>query len=212
MKNCINCQTQFQGSFCPECGITATRQYENVAQNVITDPVITDNIKPAKKGKVSAVIRLLLMTLSNIAAVIVLAIGMFRDTSMTFTEQLVDTIASSAMIVFIGIWLWGFVKWCVFAIPKTFRAAKKIANTIIPLSLFAFAAELMICIWLTLIPISVYSFTLTPVMLVVGLVENNPENILIPLVMLAASAFGTYYLGKKDFVKFFGNKKVQGLK
>ena len=212
MKNCINCQTQFEGNFCPHCGNFYVEQQENVAANLFAEPQILEDEKPAKKGKVSAAIRLILMLLCDVAAVIILFAGMFRETSMSFMAQLVDTVASSGMIVFLGIWFWGFVKWCIFAIPKTFRAAKKIANTIIPLSFIAFFAEVIICIWLVLVPISIYGLTLSPLAFVFEWVQNNPENIVLPLVILIVSCVGTYFLGKMEFEKLFGKIKAKASK
>ena len=198
MKTCSNYQTQFEGNYFP------TRQTPFQCD--------TPALPLKKKGTISAFIRLLLMAVCDVCAIATLFSGMFRETSMTLLEQFGDTFASGAMLVFLGVWSWGFVKWCVFAIPKTYRAAKKMAHTIIPLSLLAFFAELMIFIWLTLIPISLYGMTLTPVLAVGLYIQANPTNILVPLILLLVSAVPTFFLGRMEFRKVFGRKTGEAAK
>ena len=165
---------------------------------------------PVKKGgKVSAVIRLLLMSGCNIGAISLFLYGIFRKTEMTPWEQFTDAFACCAFLTFFGVWLWGFVKWVVVATPKTYRATKAIVHRIIPLSLFAFFVEIMIGLWLILLPYSLYTMTLMPILRLVDYVDAHLTNITIPLIMLAVSAAASYFLAKMDLVKIFGDRRLR---
>ena len=186
---CSICQSKFENDLCPDCGQSA-------------------QVSLTTGGKISAVIRLLLMSICNVAAVVVLFYAMFRESKLSVWAQIVDSVASAALVVFFGVWLWGFVKWVVFAIPKTFRFAKYIFSAIIPLNLFTLVIEFMFCVGITLIPFSLYAATCSPILYVASFVDDNPNNIILPLVLLAVFGFATYFLGKKDFTKVFGARKV----
>ena len=183
------CQTILKNDFGPDDGQSAP-------------------VSVRKGGKISAVIRLLLMSICNVAAIVVLFYAMFRESKLSVWAQIVDSVASAALMVSFGVWLWGFVKWVVFAIPKTFRFAKFIFTSIIPLNLFTLVIEFMFCVGVTLIPFSLYAATCSPLVYVASFVDDNPNNIILPLVLLAVFGFATYFLGKKDFIKVFGARKT----
>jgi hypothetical protein len=206
MYYCQNCGRETSEKICQNCA----QPIEGLAVNethVYEEPT---PVKNKRKGKISTLIGLILMALSDIAAVIVLFAGLFRSTSMTFLEQIADSVASAGLILFLGIWFFGLAKWIAFAVPKTFRASKAIARAIIPLSLLAFVAELMIVIWLTLIPISIYGATLAPATMFLGYLHiAHPENVLLPILFVAIVGVATYFLGRYAVKKVFGNKFAQ---
>lgn len=153
------------------------------------------------KTKVAATIRLIISALFLVGGIILLAYGLFRKADMTFAHRVADILASCGLIFFMGIWFYGLFKWCAYAIPKTFGAAKSIAHSIIPLSLFAFAAEAIICIGLTFIPITIYGMTLTPVAIAARFFMDNPENVIVPLVVFIVFLLGLLKIMQIDFKK-----------
>lgn len=203
MKTCSNCQTQFEGNVCPTCGAPESTPTQKEI------PVLSPELPLEKKGRISAVIRLLLMTICNVSSVVVLFYGMFRPSDMTVGEKIVDAFDSFAMIVFLGVWLWGFVKWLVFATPKTVRFAKKIVHTVIPLSFYAGAIELMVVVILAVLPFWLYTATFAPVLFLMDLIQNDPTYVGIAFVLLAVSGLGSYFLGRMDFRHVFGRQKLR---
>ena len=185
MKNCSAYQTQFEETYTPTLDLTPPR---------------------SKRGIVSAVIRLLAMTGCNVAAVIALVYAPFQNADMTLWEKIWDGFASFAMLLFLGAWLWGAIKWAVLAFPKTFRGAKRILETIIPLSVNAAIVEFSICGLIALIPYGAYLASFVPIMWLMDFISAHRGNILIPLLLLVASAPAVYFLGRWDFRKVFGNK------
>lgn len=206
MSNCKNCGTEVDGYFCRNCGHPVEQS------NTQEEPISMDVLNaepPKKKGKISSVIGLLLMAICDAVAVFMLFKGIFRTTDMTFTEQLVDTIGAAALVLMLGIWFFGLVKWIVFSVPKTFRWSIRIANAIIPLSCFVFVAEIMFVIWLTLIPISLYSVALAPMAALVSFfMTNRAAAYALPLAILALVAAGgaTYFLVSRVIKKHFAKQ------
>lgn len=190
MRICEFCKTESKSEFCPNCGL-------------LTVP------KPEKKGKVSTVIGLIFMVFFDIIAMALLVYAFFRDIDATALENAVEMINSAGALMLLGLWFLGFSKWIAFAVPKTFKVAKGIIRSIIPLTLFAFAVEAMVCIWLTLIPVSIFSITLMPLALLIKFMESQPTNIFAAVVIFVLACLATYYFGKKVIVKSFGKSELE---
>lgn len=203
MNTCSNCQTQFEGNFCPNCGSPAvTPVQEPLANNA---PVVSEK----KKGVVSAVIRLLIMTICNVIAVGLLFYAPFQSSeTMTFWEKIVDGVASCGMLMLLGTWFWVVIKWAIFATPKTFGFAKKIFETIIPLSSLALFLEVSIGAVIAFFPISIISLAYSPVLLLATYISEHRTNILVPLLVLVVAAAAVFFLGRLDFHKVFGKRKA----
>lgn len=198
MKICSICQTNFEGDFCPKCG-----------QSVPTTTTKKSTKISFQRGiEISAIIRLLLLSVCNVGAVVVLFYALFRASKLSVWAQIVDSVASCALIISVGVWLWGLVKWTVFAIPKTFRVAKSIFSSIIPLNLFTLFIEFAVCASITLIPFSLYVATYSPILYAASFIDDYPNDIILPLLLLAVFSLASYLLGKRDFFKIFEIKKV----
>lgn len=153
------------------------------------------------KTKIAATIRLIISTLFLVGGFVLLSWGLFRKADMTLAHRLADILASCGLVFFMGIWFYGLFKWCGFAIPKTFHAAKSIAREIIPLSFFALIAEVIICMGLTLIPFTIYGMTLTPVAFAARFFMRYPENVIVPLIVFIVFLLGLLKLMQIDFKK-----------
>lgn len=211
MSYCQNCGSEASGKFCPNCG-QPVEELVPMEPSVVEEPPVETFVeepgfrKKKKKGKVSTIIGFVFMALCDIAAVCVLFAGIFRNSSMTFLEQVVDGVASCGMLIVLGAWFFGYVKWIAFAVPKTFRAAKAIVRNIIPLSIIAFGMELVAFLGISLIPISLGAVALTPLTLLIEFLDAHPKNLLYPTLLIAVAGVGTYFLVKYFLEKHFGVK------
>ena len=101
------------------------------------------------------------------------------------------------MLIF-GVWFWGYLRFCIYAIPRTFRAAKKVLTSIFPLTLFALAAEVIFGIWLALLPMSLYGMTVTPLYQLVSLMRQGSLSLVVLLVVLAVSVLMFAYVLRRE--------------
>ena len=193
MNVCPNCNKKSKHPFCPECG-TAT--------------------VPVLKKRRAITVSGILCTLILIAFLILLPVTMVDEfahaAGASFAARLAGGIAGGACTLLLGLWLWGMIRWTVFAVPYTFRAMKSVVSSIIPLSFLAVVAEVMFGIWLTLLPMAAYGMT-TSVVIGVAHAICDVESIPVALLLLALSAVAFWLAARKEIgpiVKFFRDRKA----
>lgn len=197
MNICPNCQTKTKGNFCSACG----------------NPTVALPKKEKSGITVSGVISLLILAIFLFLAPVG-AIADFVECGGSFGHRLSHAIAVVAAMLIFGIWFWGYLRFCVYAIPGTFRAAKKVLTSVIPLSLFAAAAELIFGIWLALIPLSLYGATVTPLYQLIRTMQQGSISFVVLLLILAASVLAFACVVRRElrpFIRRFGAKKEQAV-
>ncbi len=194
MNICPNCKKECRYSFCPECG-SATTPAENNPTPVENNPTLVE--KKRRSITVSGILCTLILAVFVVLLPIVIVDQFVHADGDPFLTRLASGFAGGACVLLLGLWLWGMVRWNVFAVPHTFRAMKSVVSRIIPLSLLALVVEIMFGIWLTLLPLVVYGMTTSPVIGVAYWIRDV-ESLPLALLLLALSAVAFWFVARKE--------------
>jgi hypothetical protein len=194
MNICPNCNKKSKHSFCPECGTE-------------TAPVLQKD----RSITLSGIICTLILAAFAVLLPLTIVEEFIRADGASFVRRLTCGIAGGACMLILGVWLWGLARWMVFAVPRTFRATKTFLSSIIPLTFLALIVELMLGIWLTLLPMAVYGMTASMVIGVVKTLREADFSLLVALSLLALSVMGFGFVAYREalpILNFFREKKT----
>lgn len=135
MKMCPNCQIKGNYELCPVCGAKMEKK-----QRIPKGPIV----------------RLILFAILLAVSVIVTLCStpdLMKEGG--FWKGLSHSIAVLGLTFFTSSLIMGWVKWCVFILPKSFRVANQISRHLVALSILGLAIKLMLWLSALLFPVGI---------------------------------------------------------
>ena len=160
---------------------------------------------PGFKG---AVVRLCLVVAVLLGGLVTTAFCLPYFAS-SFADLLTAAGTGVLCTMILAILVWAFVKWAIFAFPKSFKLAKRFWNLVLPLSLLALIVKVMVWLYLLMLPIVLFGLIFSPLTLLVYGLSMMGSEILAILILTALIVVTLALMISLDVCKVIGLRLKQ---
>lgn len=169
--------------------------------------------KVAVPGRKGAIARLIVMGLIAVIALLSSfgTIGQYIP-KRGFGIALLEAFGGCGVLMMLGAFFWGFMKWIAVVTPKAFRAANKFWCAWIPLTFFGVYIKAMIWVLIVGVPTCIFGYGFVPVFLLTQHFAENEISFLPAMGMFLGGVALVAVLGFVDICKLKAVSPVQTVK